>query len=81
MIKQVYRIDSEGFYIELVILEDDRNCPGDCVELTPPGGLYKLKWNGSSWDEGLSQEEIVAIKNAPVIPSEIDLLKKQQALM
>lgn len=56
--KQVYRIDSDGFYIEPVIIEDDQIIPSDCVELRPLDGLFKGKYTNGEWTEGLSQDEI-----------------------
>jgi hypothetical protein len=43
--KQVVRIDSAGFYVEPVILEDNDKVPSDCVESVPPS-LYKAKYVG-----------------------------------
>lgn len=73
--RQVFKIDSSGFYIEPVILNDE-STPSNCVEVVPPQGLYKLKWNGSSWVEGATQDEINAAKNPPPI---VDETKKQLA--
>lgn len=76
--KQVYRLDSDGFYIEPVVIEPHETLP-DCIEVRPPDGLYKAQFIEGEWIEGMSQDEIEAIKNTPVEPSEIDILKKQQA--
>jgi hypothetical protein len=76
--KQVYKIDSDGFYLEPVIIEDADTLPDNCVEEFPTKGLYKHRWNGQEWEEGLTQEEIQTITNAPQPLSELDQLKKQQ---
>lgn len=64
--KKVLKIDSNGFFIEDVILKDDEITPNDCIEIFCPDGFFKPRWNGSEWVEGLTQEEIEAIKNVPV---------------
>jgi hypothetical protein len=82
--RQVFKIDDDGFYVEPVIVYSNENgeyeIPSDCIEIPVPEGLYKPKWNGSEWVEGLSQEEIEALKqqNQPQ-PSELDLLKQENA--
>lgn len=75
--KQVFKIDSDGFYLEPVILSDNEAIPSDCVEEFPTEGMFKHKWNGTVWEEGLSQEEIDAIKNAPVPKTEAQILGEQ----
>jgi hypothetical protein len=80
-VRQVYRIDKEGFFIEPVVLGTDDVFPDDCVETFPTSGMYKQKWDGTTWVEGLSQTEIDAIKSIPQPVSELDQLKKNQELM
>jgi hypothetical protein len=80
MLIQVHRIDSDGFYIEPVLIEqndviEDENI----VTVDPPEGLYKPRWLNGEWTEGLSQEEIDAIRNKPQPASEVDDLKQQLA--
>lgn len=48
--KQVYRIDEVGFYIEPVMIEAEEETPQDCVEVMPPS-MYKAHWTGSEWVE------------------------------
>lgn len=60
--RQVYKIDSNGFYVEPVILQDDESTPGDCLEVIPPEGFVKLQWNGTQWVEGMDQAELLPIK-------------------
>lgn len=80
MMKQVYRIDSEKYYLEPVVLSHKEPIPVDCREETPPNGLFRAKRNSddTAWIEGASQDEIEALKNAPQPLSEIEQLKKQQ---
>lgn len=79
--KNVFRVDQEGYFVEPVRIAEKEKAPIDCVDVTPPNGLYNPKWNGSAWEEGMPQSEIDAIKNAPVQKTEIDILKEQQELM
>jgi hypothetical protein len=78
--KQVVRIDSAGFYVEPVILEDNDKVPSDCVVEMPPS-LYKAKYVGGKWTEGASQAEIDALTSAPQPVSELEQLKRNQELM
>jgi N-methylhydantoinase B/oxoprolinase/acetone carboxylase alpha subunit len=81
MPKQIYRIDQDGYFIEPVLISEDEKTPADCVEVFPTSGMYKQKWNGTAWVEGLSQAEIDALKNVAEPVSELDKLKKNQELM
>jgi hypothetical protein len=56
--KQVYRIDKDGFYIEPVILQDYENIPPMCVDTQPQDGLFKAKFINGYWVEGMSQDDI-----------------------
>lgn len=58
--KQVFRIDQYGFYIESVIINDNESTPPDCVDVFPTYGLYKPKWNGTDWIEGETTDNILA---------------------
>lgn len=65
--RQVYKINSVGFYEEpVVIADEDESVEGYLfVETPPPEGLYKPKWTGDTWIEGASQEEIEVIRDTP----------------
>lgn len=70
---KLYRIiDNEGFFIIEDLFEEapfqydeDGNKIYDThyIETIVPQGFYKPKWIGTEWIEGLTQEEIEAIKN------------------
>jgi hypothetical protein len=79
-VKQVFRYDQKGFYVEPVILQNNEPIPSDCTEVKPTDGLYKAKFVGSMWIESLTESEIDS-KNAPPQPTEMDNLKAKQALM
>ena len=58
--KYVRLIDDKGLFIEDTFVEEltEFTIETPCTE-----GLYKPKWNGNKWIEGLTQTEIDAIKN------------------
>jgi hypothetical protein len=78
-LKQVFRFDENGYFLEPVILKDNETIPNDCTDGRPPNGLYKPKFVDGAWVHGLTQEEIDAIVNVPKPISETELLKKQVA--
>jgi hypothetical protein len=51
-----YRIDSYGFYVEPVLMEqnEDGSIPtrDDLILIPIPEGLYQPKWDGTQWIEG-----------------------------
>jgi hypothetical protein len=71
--KQVYRIDADGYYVEPVITDET---PSDCIEVQPPQGLYRGKWTGSEWIEGMTQEEIDGFKNQPRPKTQLEILQE-----
>lgn len=60
--QQVYRIDANGYYVEPVLIDEDEETPPDCVETPFQDGMYKPQWDGTQWVEGLTQEEVEAIR-------------------
>jgi hypothetical protein len=78
---QVYRYDSDGFYLEPVKIENSEEIPDNCTEDKPEDGLYKAKFENGTWVEGLSQAEIDVIKNDSKPFDPIEEIKKQQELM
>ncbi|HBD63506.1 MAG TPA: hypothetical protein DC038_03620 [Clostridiales bacterium] len=85
MKRQVYKIDENGYLQEILVkdFDEDGNCTEELSEnittVDPPNGLYKHKWTGSEWIEGLSQEEIDEINNVPQEPAEVEMLRLEQA--
>lgn len=73
--KQVYKIDETGFFREPVIVNENE-MPDDCVPEKWKTPLYKPKWNGTEWIEGLTQAEI-DILNATPSELEIERLKTE----
>lgn len=69
------RIDTKGNFIEDVLLEEipytydeegNKIYDTHYIEKEVPQGLYKPKWNGTEWIEGMPEEEIEAIKNQTI---------------
>lgn len=49
------------------IIETDK---GHMISTSPPHGLYRLRWTGTEWVEGATQEEIDEIINSqPTLPT------------
>ncbi|MGF2617726.1 hypothetical protein FZC84_11870 [Rossellomorea vietnamensis] len=61
--KQVYRFDENGVYIEPVLINDTDEIPEGCLDVHIPEGFYQPRWNGTEIVEGLPQEEIDWIRN------------------
>ena len=72
--KYVRLIDSNGLFIEDTFVEELTEFT---IETLCEGGLYKPKWNGNKWIEGLTQTEINAIKNIIPPKTEMEELKEQ----
>lgn len=89
MKKQVYKIDKHGYLQEIFVkyFEENEDYPiefidnefGRVVVIDPPNGLYRAKWIGSEWVEGLSQEEIDEINNQPRKLTETEKLQAELA--
>lgn len=74
--KFVRLIDESGMFIEDIFVEELTEFT---IETPCPGGSYHPKWNGTEWVEGLTQEEIQAIKDS-ALPTEPTLEERLQAL-
>lgn len=77
--KQVYKIDNNGIYIQPLIIDDETEITSDIVEIPPPQGLYRAKWTGTEWIEDMTQEKIDDLNNQPRELTEIEQLKVSQA--
>ena len=60
--KMVHRIDTNGMFIEDILLEDDELTPGDCVEVQAEPGFHHPQWDSVNkvWGEGKSEEYVLA---------------------
>jgi hypothetical protein len=67
--KQVFKFDEEGYFVEPVLIGDKEEVPEGCMDVVIPEGLYRPQWNGAEIVEGLSQLEIDQLHtNAPDAP-------------
>jgi hypothetical protein len=76
--RQVFRMNEDGFFLEPVLVPKDAETPFDCTEVVPKDGLYKAKFDGSEWIEGADETYIASLHVTPE-PTEIEKLQKQQA--
>lgn len=54
---QVFEIDENGYFIRDVELKAGEKLPNNYIEIQPPQGLYRARWNGSEWvEEGTPPE-------------------------
>ena len=60
MIIQAYEIDSYGYIKEIYVIDSEKET--ELITINPPDGLYKAKWNGYEWIEGLNQAELEEIE-------------------
>lgn len=65
--KPFYKIDANGFLIDSIgveISEDnpDPDPPDGFIHIPPPPNYYKPRWDGESWVEGATSEEIDEIE-------------------
>jgi hypothetical protein len=74
--KEVYRYDENGIYIEPVILKDGENIPDNCTEIKPTGSFYKGKFQNGQWIESLTQAEIDELVNVPQPVPELGVEEK-----
>lgn len=89
MLKQVYKIDENGYRIETLVanFDVDGNCidelPDDVV-MAPPQGIVRTwetaHWDGEKWVETMTEAEYIATLPEPErVLTEIDELRLEQA--
>lgn len=57
---QAFEIDELGFLLEIYVIDSEEET--ELITTKPPNGLYKAKWTGLDWIEGLPQEELDEIE-------------------
>jgi hypothetical protein len=55
----VAKVDTQGYFLEDVLLEDGAPLPASCIESRPPAGFHSPRWAVSEWVEGKPEAEIV----------------------
>ena len=91
MKKQVYKVDYDGYLVEIYVSEVDENSNildeefNTLISVDPPHGLFKPKWTGVEWIEGATQEEIDEIikvePSPPTAEERINALEEALLLM
>lgn len=91
MKKQVYKVNYNGYLVEIYVSEVDENGNildeefNTLISVDPPHGLLKARWNGSEWIEGATQEEIDELTKVepspPTAEERIDALEEALLLM
>jgi hypothetical protein len=56
--KKGHIIDENNFYVEDYLYNEGDQIPEGIITTEYKGGLYKPKWNGTSWIEGAEQDYI-----------------------
>ena len=67
-------IDKDGMFVRDDFVEELTDLT---IETPCEGGFYKSKWDGEKWVEGLTADEINAIKNVVQPKTEMELLQEQ----
>ena len=78
------KVDEQGLFIEDVIVKEyplievDGEMVKDESFVSAPsqGGLYKPKWTGTEWIEGMAQTEIDTLKDVVQPKTEIEKLQE-----
>lgn len=58
---QVYEINTDGTIKERYVLEENEAKEKGYITKELPPGLYKAIWNGTSWEEGATEEYIKSL--------------------
>ena len=62
---QISRIDTNGFYIEPVLVKDDDVITdADLIEEPISEGLHQPKWTGAAWVEGKAEADLLEVAKA-----------------
>ncbi len=78
--RELYRYDDNGIYVEPVILTDDSaENPPNTTDVRPEDGMFQAKWDGLKWLENLLPDEIQRRLADKGTPDDIESLQKQMA--
>lgn len=80
--KQVFRFNKYGFFVEPILIDDGEEIPVDCTEVPLPQPSWKPRWNGKEWEETITQEELDKMyKPQPPLPSTKERLEALENAM
>lgn len=77
--REVYRYDDNGFYVEPVFVQQGEAMPLNTTDVRPTDGMFQAKWNGIEWLENLLPDEIKKRLEDKNEPDEIEILQKNQS--
>lgn len=81
-VKQVYKYDSSGQYIEPIIIEPNNygeyTIPSNCTEIELPQPNWKPVFINGEWVETATEEEMLP---PPMEPTQLEKLQQEQELM
>lgn len=60
--KQVYKFDTNGIYLEPILLDLNETVPENCTEIVPEDGIMIKKFTGSAWGEAATEEDYNRLK-------------------
>jgi|LSQX01.2.fsa_nt_gb hypothetical protein len=64
-----YVIDENNYYIDVFEILEDATQLDNVILVPPPNGLYRPKWDGNKWVNGMEQAEIDALNGQPKPPT------------
>ena len=79
--REVYRIDEQGFITDPVLVQDGEEVEEGLVDVRVPDGFYKPRFNGSQWEEGLTPEEIENLTNVYTPLTEVERLTEAETMI
>jgi hypothetical protein len=71
-------IDENGFFVRDEFVTEITSFT---IQTPCPDGFYRPRWDGTKWVEGMTQEEIDALKNQPQAPSIEDRVNALEDVM
>jgi hypothetical protein len=75
--RKVHRVDTNKFYVEDVLLQDNEPTPLDCVNIPLPQGIFlPAKFENGVWTSTLSEADKQALMNPETEPTQLDLMQK-----
>lgn len=72
---EAFEINDDG-YIAEVYAHEENEVPEYLVTTKPPEGLYKPRWTGTEWVEGITQEEFDELDNQPRGKTQLEILQE-----
>jgi hypothetical protein len=63
--KQIFKYDDEGKYIEPILIGDEEEFPENCTDKELPQPNYKPVFKDGEWVETITQEELDELLNKP----------------